>query len=100
MGMRKRGMTHGTVSGYSNHNCRCDECRQAYRVYWRATRERRRMELLGKGQNRRGWAPGAAQPTETPVAVVTTREPAPTPYNAAVEEIRERANELRRERGW
>ena len=33
---------HGTYSCYSNHNCRCPECRVAAREWQRAWRERRR----------------------------------------------------------
>lgn len=32
------GPTHGTVGGYTNHGCRCTECREAWRIYhadWR-----------------------------------------------------------------
>jgi hypothetical protein len=32
---------HGTVTGYSNHDCRCASCREAWRV-WSAQRRRRR----------------------------------------------------------
>lgn len=98
--MRKLGMTHGTVSGYSNHGCRCEECRQASQAYYRAGRERKRTELPGKGRLTRSWAPGALQLIETPVAVPATPKPDRTPHNAAVAEILERASELRRERGW
>lgn len=31
-------MTHGTVSGYVHHKCRCDDCRQAYRRYMKRLR--------------------------------------------------------------
>jgi hypothetical protein len=31
---------HGTYSGYTNHGCRCDECRQANSAYMREYRER------------------------------------------------------------
>lgn len=24
---------HGTAGGYTNHSCRCDECREAWRKY-------------------------------------------------------------------
>lgn len=91
---------HGTVSTYCNHRCRCAECREAARDWYRANYERKKLRLRDLGTNTRGWAPGAAQPIETPVAVPATPEPAPTPPNAAVAEIRERANELRRELGW
>lgn len=26
-------MTHGTLTGYTTHGCRCDPCRQAMRAY-------------------------------------------------------------------
>lgn len=28
-------MKHGTPGGYTNHRCRCDECRTAWREYRR-----------------------------------------------------------------
>ena len=39
-------MTHGTLSGYTNQGCRCEECREARRIYgqeyyYRVTRPRR-----------------------------------------------------------
>jgi len=32
---------HGTVSGYVNHKCHCDKCREAWRVYNRKRRAER-----------------------------------------------------------
>ncbi len=36
-------MTHGTFSAYTNHACRCDECREANRLHMVATRARLRL---------------------------------------------------------
>lgn len=33
---------HGTITGYMNHRCRCDDCKQAASTY---TRERRNRGL-------------------------------------------------------
>lgn len=30
---------HGTVNRYSNHGCRCDECKEAWKRYYRERRE-------------------------------------------------------------
>lgn len=38
---------HGTTSRYCNDQCRCDECRKAWRAYQRRLRERRRTGVLG-----------------------------------------------------
>lgn len=35
--------THGTLSAYTNHRCRCDECRKAMRRYNRERRARLRL---------------------------------------------------------
>lgn len=42
---------HGTVTGYNNHRCRCDGCREAWRVYhlaylYRTGRQRPMAEFL------------------------------------------------------
>jgi hypothetical protein len=37
---------HGTRNGYSNQQCRCDECRAAWATYARDLRRRKR-EALG-----------------------------------------------------
>lgn len=34
-------MTHGTISGYTWHGCRCDACTRAQRVRMREYRKRR-----------------------------------------------------------
>ena len=34
-----RDSWHGTVSGYTNHGCRCDACRAAQRAYREANRD-------------------------------------------------------------
>lgn len=31
---------HGTRSGYCNHGCRCDDCREAHRIYAKEYRSR------------------------------------------------------------
>lgn len=38
-------MTHGTVSGYKNHGCRCPGCRQAHTADRAHRRERQRRQL-------------------------------------------------------
>lgn len=38
-------MTHGTVSAYLNHACRCPACREAKTRYMRAYRQARRNTL-------------------------------------------------------
>jgi hypothetical protein len=31
--MRKDGtIPHGTAGGYTNHKCKCDDCREAWRI--------------------------------------------------------------------
>jgi hypothetical protein len=35
-------LVHGTVTGYANRRCRCDGCREAWRVYRKDIRERDR----------------------------------------------------------
>lgn len=30
---------HGTLGGYNNHGCRCDDCRRAHREYQRKYRD-------------------------------------------------------------
>lgn len=37
---------HGTSGGYTNHRCRCGECRAAFRVSVTASRARRRAAGL------------------------------------------------------
>ena len=41
-------MTHGTITGYSNHRCKCDLCTEAWRVY-----NRRYMKERYHGLRRR-----------------------------------------------
>lgn len=36
---------HGTVNGYTNHKCRCDECRSAWATYVRTYRDSNRERL-------------------------------------------------------
>ena len=33
---------HGTVNGYANLRCRCDACREAWRIYYASVRRRYR----------------------------------------------------------
>ena len=40
-------ITHGRYSTYTNHGCRCDECREAWRIYSKDLRERRRAGSPG-----------------------------------------------------
>ncbi len=40
--MRSDDPRHGTENGYSNLHCRCEDCREAHRVYYRIRREQRR----------------------------------------------------------
>jgi hypothetical protein len=35
-------MKHGTIGCYTNHKCRCDECRSAWATWQRRARQRRR----------------------------------------------------------
>lgn len=43
---------HGTAGGYTNHKCRCDDCKRAFAdAMWKANRKRRE----------RGLPPGAPQ---------------------------------------
>lgn len=47
---------HGTLGGYNNHGCRCDECREANRVshlaYMNADPERLRKHAERESQRR------------------------------------------------
>jgi hypothetical protein len=38
---------HGTSGGYTNHKCRCDECRAAWRAYISRRRAERYAEVNG-----------------------------------------------------
>ena len=40
-----RELWHGTPGGYTNHQCRCDECRAAFREY---QKERRRKRIAAE----------------------------------------------------
>lgn len=40
---KRRGVKHGTASGYGYHRCRCDECRQAHRERHRKYRRSKKM---------------------------------------------------------
>lgn len=37
---------HGTLNGYTNHKCRCDECKNAIRQYYSEYREKNREKCL------------------------------------------------------
>lgn len=37
---------HGTLGGYTNHRCRCDKCRAAWRAYMRKYMRDRRANAL------------------------------------------------------
>lgn len=39
--MSRVGWRHGTCGGYTNHGCRCDDCRAAFADWMRGYRERR-----------------------------------------------------------
>jgi hypothetical protein len=41
-GRPKLPVVHGTMDGYNNHACRCPDCREAWRVYRKEWRERRK----------------------------------------------------------
>lgn len=36
---------HGTVNGYANCKCRCVDCTEAWRVYYKLTRQAEKPEL-------------------------------------------------------
>lgn len=40
-------VTHGTLTAYSYHSCRCEPCREGYREYQRAYYLKRRAEQAG-----------------------------------------------------
>lgn len=41
---RERWLVHGTITGYRQHNCRCDECRAAKLEEGRRTRLRKKLQ--------------------------------------------------------
>ena len=43
--MSERIPRHGTPAEYTNHKCRCDECRDAWRVYMKRIRDERKASL-------------------------------------------------------
>lgn len=45
---------HGTVDGYSNHKCRCQKCRLAWRLYQREWKRRWRQRMRRQGLSTRG----------------------------------------------
>jgi len=52
------GIPHGTLSGYSYHRCRCDECRAVKTAKVRANFERNREKVKAKS---RDWAAANAE---------------------------------------
>lgn len=42
---RPHVVEHGTVNEYSNYNCRCDDCKRAWRDWYRESARRRRLFL-------------------------------------------------------
>lgn len=44
MGVKTAEIPHGTLSGYKNHKCRCDDCREAKVSRDREYRERKKAE--------------------------------------------------------
>src|SRR5271165_7010280 len=51
----KAGKWHGTTDGYSNHDCRCDDCRTAWAAYTRKRRrERKQLHADGFGEFHHG----------------------------------------------
>lgn len=54
------GVEHGTVNAYANYSCRCDECKEAYRVYQLPQIKERRAEGLVAGDPRHGTYNGYA----------------------------------------
>lgn len=45
---------HGTTGGYTNHRCRCDECRLAWNKYCQNRRMRRKGEYVYSQQDDHG----------------------------------------------
>lgn len=45
---------HGTAGMYSNHGCRCDRCRKAWRDSTRHNTDRLRARYLSEGKNQVG----------------------------------------------
>lgn len=42
-------MKHGKASTYTNHKCRCDECRRAWAAYFRSRNKARRQQRQALG---------------------------------------------------
>ncbi len=57
--MNPRNISHGSYSEYTNHGCRCDECRSAARLYHKKQREERGAEIDARNTalrvERREW---------------------------------------------
>ena len=47
---------HGTTGGYSNHRCRCDDCRQAWNKSCRERKKRIRAEYVFNPDDEHGFA--------------------------------------------
>ncbi len=46
--MTPRTTTHGMVGMYAKYGCRCDRCKEAYRI-WRAAYRARKRKRTGSG---------------------------------------------------
>ena len=60
---RGDGLVHGTIGGYTNFRCRCDECRMACRDYSREWRKRN-PELAREIQNKCSHTPSRKASTK------------------------------------
>lgn len=56
---RKREAWHGTTTGFVNHKCRCDECKEAWADYHRDYRAKRfnngKKKCRVKGCKQHAW---------------------------------------------
>jgi hypothetical protein len=43
-GLSKESLLHGTMAGYSNHACRCDQCKAAQRKKYYEDKKRKASE--------------------------------------------------------
>lgn len=48
-------ITHGTVSGYAHHRCRCDNCTRANSDYQRSRRHQRRRPVTPTPETEPIW---------------------------------------------
>lgn len=60
VGLKLRKAEHGTLSMYNHHDCRCEPCMEAMRVYAREWKARRIAEGKWKPPAVRPKKPGAA----------------------------------------